>query len=80
MNNKLKLAALLSLITFYSAASLSAESGGVREIYHRKNPHALEAAPAGSTGVVTPAISYHNGDLISTPNIYYIWYRSSNFA
>jgi len=36
------------------------------------------APPVGSTGVVTPAITYHNGPLIQTPVIYVIWYGDWN--
>ena len=35
---------------------------------------------AGTTGTVTPQITYHNGPLISTPVIYYIWYGNWNQA
>jgi Phosphate-induced protein 1 conserved region len=46
----------------------------------KSNNHELNAAGAGgaptkgSTGVITPAITYHNGPLINTPTLYYIWY------
>jgi len=36
------------------------------------------SAPAGSTGVITPDITYHNGQLMATPNIYLIWYGNWN--
>ena len=45
---------------------------------HRMNPHTPRAVVAGSTGAVTPAITYHNGALINTPIIYYIWYGNWN--
>jgi hypothetical protein len=37
------------------------------------------AAPtAGSTGVQTPAITYHGGSVMTTPNVYLIWYGNWN--
>ena len=53
-------------------------SGSPEIIKHRRNPHALDAVPSGSTGVVTPAIAYQGGPLIVLPNIYYIWYGNWN--
>lgn len=47
-------------------------------IEHGRNPKLPGAVTKGSTGVVTPKITYHNGALISTPNIYYIWYGNWN--
>ncbi len=42
---------------------------------HETNPVGAGGAPTvGSTGVITPAITYHNGPLINTPTIYYIFY------
>jgi hypothetical protein len=51
------------------------EQPGAREVIpHRTNPHKAGALPAGSTGVITPDIAYHGGPVMSTPNIYLIWY------
>jgi hypothetical protein len=42
---------------------------------HELNALGAGGAPTkGSTGVITPAITYHNGPLLNTPAIYYIWY------
>jgi hypothetical protein len=38
----------------------------------------MNAVPTGTKGVVSPPILYKNGDLIGTPNIYYIWYGNWN--
>jgi hypothetical protein len=46
--------------------------------HHKQNPHVGLAPPAGSTGVVTPPITYHGGALINAPVIYYIWYGNWN--
>jgi hypothetical protein len=47
-------------------------------IPHRANKDGADAVTKGSTGVVTPQISYHGGALIGTPTIYYIWYGNWN--
>lgn len=48
-----------------------------KSVHRLNNPHA--AAPTvGSTGVITPAITYHGGPLIPVPVIYYIWYGNWN--
>jgi hypothetical protein len=63
-------------------------------VVHRVNPESLPDNPnapetnrgnrvgdsltTGGTGVVTPAITYHGGPLISTPTIYIIWYGNWN--
>jgi hypothetical protein len=46
--------------------------------HHKQNPRTGWAPTAGSTGVVTPPITYHGGALINTPVIYYIWYGNWN--
>src|SRR5437879_603198 len=69
-------AAILPATVFAQAKGAGAHD---REtIKHRLNPHGLDSVPAGSTGVVTPPISYYGGSLITTPNIYYIWYGNWN--
>lgn len=46
---------------------------------HRPTGSIGNAAPtAGSTGAVTPLITYHNGPLIQTPTVYVIWYGNWN--
>ena len=46
---------------------------------HETNPNAHNGAvTAGSTGQMTPAITYHNGPVMSTPNVYLIWYGNWN--
>jgi hypothetical protein len=47
-------------------------------IPHKFNKAGADAVTKGSTGVVTPLIAYHNGALIGTPTIYYIWYGNWN--
>jgi hypothetical protein len=47
-------------------------------IPHRYNKKGADAVTKGSTGVVSPQISYHGGALIGTPTIYYIWYGNWN--
>lgn len=51
--------------------------GAPEIISHRVKKHG-EAVTAGATGVVTPAITYHNGPLITSPMIYVIWYGNWN--
>lgn len=45
-------------------------------IIHPINPYGMSAAapPTGSTFPSNPAITYHGGPVIGTPNIYIIWY------
>ena len=45
---------------------------------HRANSHDDVAPTAGSTGVITPDITYHGGPVIGTPNVYLIWYGNWN--
>ncbi len=48
-------------------------------IIHGTNPHNESAAPpAGSTGAITPAITYHGGPVMSMPTAYLIWYGNWN--
>jgi hypothetical protein len=55
-------------------------TGAPETIKHRANPHDLgDALTAGSTGTLS-AITYHGGDLISTPTAYVIWYGNWNQA
>ncbi|HEX8707911.1 MAG TPA: hypothetical protein VF723_06575 [Pyrinomonadaceae bacterium] len=77
--------ALLTIFGLSSAAYAQTEGQGEPEIIkHRPNkddanaPAGGNAVTAGTTGIITPAITYHGGALIPTPNIYYIWYGNWN--
>ncbi len=66
---------LFVLLTVHTTGLAQGQGqGGPEIISHRKNPHDAAAVTAGSTGTVTPPITYHNGPLINTPVMYYIWY------
>jgi hypothetical protein len=55
------------------------EGRGAREVIpHKPNPHKAGALTAGSTGVITPNITSHGGDVMITPNVYLIWYGNWN--
>ncbi len=45
---------------------------------HRPNPFELGAPTAGSTGVQSPPITYHGGNVLATPTAYLIWYGNWN--
>ncbi len=46
---------------------------------HETNPNAHNGAvTAGSTGQMTPVITYHNGHVLTTPTVYVIWYGNWN--
>lgn len=47
-------------------------------IPHRWNKKGADAVTKGSTGTVSPQISYRGGALIGTPTIYFIWYGNWN--
>lgn len=62
-----------------SQARAQTEGAGAPEIVpHRVNPHQGESPTAGSTGVITPDITYHGGPIMGTPNVYLIWYGNWN--
>jgi len=46
---------------------------------HKTNPHndAINP-PAGSTGTITPVITYHGGPVMGAPTVYLIWYGNWN--
>jgi hypothetical protein len=76
--------AIVVAATMYAGAASAqpVEQGGPPQIIiHRTNPHA-EAGnpPAGSTGTVTPVITYHGGPVMGTPTVYLIWYGNWNQA
>ena len=62
------------------AAAQSQGAGAPEVIQHRVNPQGMGSVTKGSTGIVTPAITYHGGALIPTPGIYLIWYGNWNQA
>jgi hypothetical protein len=48
-------------------------------IKHRIHPdHHRDSVPTGSTGTVTPSITYHGGPVLATPTVYIIWYGNWN--
>jgi Phosphate-induced protein 1 conserved region len=71
-------------MTVYAGSALSqpVEIGGPPQIIvHKSNPHVESGAPpAGSTGTITPAITYHGGAVMGTVNVYLIWYGNWNQA
>jgi hypothetical protein len=56
------------------------EQGGPPQIImHKTNPHnEAGAPPAGSTGTITPVITFHGGPVMATPTVYLIWYGNWN--
>jgi hypothetical protein len=60
------------------AKGQSEGSGARRVIPHRTNPHEAGAPTAGSTGVITPDITFHGGPVMGTPTVYVIWYGNWN--
>lgn len=78
---KLVLAVLVCVLTISNIAIAAPHKDGPRELIdHPRKGGVQGAVTKGSTAVVTPKITYHNGALISTPNIYYIWYGNWNQA
>ena len=71
---------LLSASHWFGAAQAQSDnSKDPREIIkHRGNPKGADNVTAGSTGSVTPPITYHGGALIQTPTAYVIWYGNWN--
>ena len=70
---------LFLLLTVHATGLAQGQGQGAPEIIsHKMNPHNPAAPTKGSTGTVTPAITYHNGALINKPIIYYIWYGDWN--
>jgi len=62
-----------------SPADQPVDVGAPEIISHRTNPHGKDdggTAPVGSTGTITPTITYHSNGQILTgiPNVYVIWY------
>src|SRR5262245_4205039 len=66
-------------LTLPASAHAANEGSGAPEIIkHKRNPHHLDSVPAGSTGVVSTPITYHGGNLLPVPTVYYIWYGNWN--
>ena len=69
-------------ITMCAGAALAqpVEMGGPPQIIvHKTNPHMESGVPpAGSTGTITPAITYHGGPVMGTVHVYLIWYGNWN--
>jgi len=69
-------------ITMCAGAALAqpVEIGGPPQIIvHKTNPHMESGAPpAGSTGTISPAITYHGGPVMGTVHVYLIWYGNWN--
>ena len=55
-------------------------AGAPQIISHKPNPHEAGSLTAGSTGVITPNITYHGGPVLGTPTVYLIWYGNWNQA
>jgi len=63
---------------YETRAKTHSEGHGAPEIVpHRMNPHKT-APTAGSTALITPAIRYHQGPVMGTPDVYLIWYGNWN--
>ncbi|HEX8089234.1 MAG TPA: hypothetical protein VF762_10300, partial [Blastocatellia bacterium] len=71
--------ALVAVCVLFTAAQAQTEGAGAPEIIrHRTNARGAGQPTTGSTGVVTPAITYHGGALMPTPTMYLIWYGNWN--
>lgn len=74
-------AATLAALMCAGAALAQPEvmTGPPQIIIHKTNPHNEAAAPpAGSTGTITPDITYHGGPVMGAPKAYLIWYGNWN--
>jgi hypothetical protein len=90
MKTKISFAALTTACVAWSGVACAAPDKDLpdevpNKIVHRINQGGApelnptgDAVTVGSTGVVTPPITYHNGPLIATPSIYLIWYGNWN--
>lgn len=73
-------AIVLTGIGAVTALAQPVELGGPPQIIvHKTNPH-MEAGnpPAGSTGTISPVISWHGGPVMGAPTAYLIWYGNWN--
>jgi phosphate-induced protein 1 len=71
-------AAAVAVCVGTALAQQPVETGPPQIIIHKTNPHEAGSVPAGSTGVITPNITYHGGPVIGTPAVYLIWYGNWN--
>jgi hypothetical protein len=81
---------LLMTFTLFTTVRAQEETGQKAEkedikkdreiIPHRYNKKGADAVTKGSTGTVSPQVSYRGGALIGTPTIYFIWYGNWNQA
>ncbi|MBV9084384.1 MAG: hypothetical protein JOZ62_17050 [Acidobacteriaceae bacterium] len=58
--------------------ALSEGAGAPDVIPHRMNSPESYAPTAGSTGVITPVITFHGGPVLAAPAVYLIWYGNWN--
>lgn len=58
--------------------SQAEDAPGILKKEHGLNPRGLDNVTAGSTGTISPPITYHGGALIPTPTAYIIWYGNWN--
>ncbi len=65
------------LLSAGAARAASEGSGAPTIIPHKTNPNE-DALTAGSTGVMSPPITYHGGLVMGTPTVYLIWYGNWN--
>jgi len=74
-------AGVLAMAVFAGTAlAQPVEIGGPPQIIvHKTNPH-MESGnpPTGSTGTITPVITYHGGPVMGTVHVYLIWYGNWN--
>lgn len=71
--------ALVAVCVLFTAAQAQTEGAGAPEIIrHHTNARGAGQPTTGSTGAVTPAITYHGGALMPTPTMYLIWYGNWN--
>ena len=77
------------LVTMCLAGTAMAQSEGNEDeraqgpeimdtIQHRIRDQGAGAVTKGSTGIISPAITYHNGAMIPQPSVYMIWYGNWN--
>ncbi len=69
-------AGALTLATAWAQHPL--DVGPPEIVIHRTNPHGTAAPTAGSTGQMTPIITYHGGPIMGAPKVYLIWYGNWN--
>ena len=72
--------ALFAFALSIGFANAQSQGAGRPEIIpHKTNPHEADVSPtAGSTGQMTPPITYHKGPVLQAPTVYLIWYGNWN--